>query len=226
MPDPLVMVPAPAVPPSLTPLCELARKHQTDKGGWHLTYGGASSDTCHNYTPTYYALLKDKRESARHVLEIGVNAGSSLRMWEEFFPNAMIYGLDINSGCLFTAGRIRCEYADQGSAESLTEVMAKLGNVQFDLIVDDGSHQPGHQIVSANTLLPTLAPDGLYIIEDIGPDCRPEQIGVEIRPKDSHLYSLDFINVGIGIGKAHCDPGCTHCQGHEGERLIVYRRKP
>src|SRR5438067_9360832 len=86
--------------PPLTELCVLARKYGTDKGGWHMLAG----DTCHNYTPTYHHMFGTRRLSVRNVLEIGVNYGPSLRMWEEYFPNADIYGLDSNTACLFNAG--------------------------------------------------------------------------------------------------------------------------
>jgi hypothetical protein len=218
------MAPIPQQIPELTPLCELARKHQTDKGGWHLVYGGCSSDTCHNYTPTYYKLLWDRQGDTKKVLEIGVNAGSSLRMWEEFFPNAMIYGLDIRQEVLFNQGRIRCAYADQSNPASLLSAVHTLGDGPFDLIIDDGSHDFGHQVVSAKTLLPMLVRGGMYIIEDIDLDCQPSLLTQHITFPEYLGISYRSYDAGIGIGKAHCNPQCPACHGHEGERLIVYTR--
>ena len=37
----------------------------------------------------------------------------------------------------------------------------------FDFIVDDGSHIPEHQVMTANVFMPLLKPDGIYTIEDI-----------------------------------------------------------
>lgn len=44
--------------------------------------------------------------------------------------------------------------------------MPTLGT-DFDLIIDDGSHQVEHQILTANTFMPLLGPRGIYVIEDI-----------------------------------------------------------
>ena len=202
----------------MTPLCELAAKHKTDKGGNHLFAG----DTCHNYTPTYYNLFQHKRESVDAVLEIGVNYGCSVRMWEEFFPSAHIYGLDSNLSCLFTAGRITCLAADQGSKASLLSAMEQIGQ-KFDMIVDDGSHDESHQVLSAITLMPFLKPDGVYVIEDIAYDCQPECYITPIIAAGGSQWQAEAVDVGHGIGKAHCWDECPKCHGKEGERLILIR---
>ncbi len=51
----------------------------------------------HNFTAIYERFLFDKRDSVKKVLEIGVFRGSSVQMWERYFPNAKILGLDITS---------------------------------------------------------------------------------------------------------------------------------
>jgi len=206
----------------MTILCELADKHQTDKGGQSTNYGGQAGDTCHAYTPAYHAMLGDRRQAIRRVLEIGVNAGSSLRMWEEYFPASDIYGLDIRREVLFSAGRIRCHYADQGSAQSLLAAMAETGGGVFDLIVDDGSHFDDHQIVTAQTLLPYLAKSGIYVIEDIDIDCRPELLANRIQAPAGMTWQA--VPTGVGIGKARCRPGCEYCGGTAGETLIAWRK--
>src|SRR5579863_763100 len=150
----------------LTLLCELARKYETDKGGNHFNGG----DNCHNYTPIYHSLFAKDREHIRAVLEIGVAYGSSVRMWKEYFPKAMIVGFDSNAHALVhTEDRILCIPADQGDPKSLLEAIGKLGPnfPLFDIIIDDGSHILDHQITSMKTLLPFLSVGGFYIIEDV-----------------------------------------------------------
>lgn len=137
----------------MTPLCELAIKYGTDKCGKH------------QYTPVYYDLLKDKK--VKRVLEIGVYNGASLRMWRDFFPGAEIYGIDIDLRSLIKEDRITCFAGDQTKAYTLRNAALVAGG-EFDLIVDDGSHVPDDQILTAWELLPFLAPNGLYIIEDVG----------------------------------------------------------
>ena len=208
----------------MTILCELADQHQTDKGGRSTTYGGVPGDTCHNYTPAYHAMFGDRRESVRRVLEVGVNAGCSLRMWEEYFPNAKIVGLDIRREVLFTAGRVECHYADQGSRQSLLAAVAAAGGGPFDLIIDDGSHEDAHQIVTAETLMPLLPPGGALVIEDIDIDCRPELLADRIAAPAEFAWRPAAC--GVGIGKARCRPGCEFCGGTAGETLIVFERHP
>jgi hypothetical protein len=156
-------------------LCELGKKYGTDKhnsvrfpvGGDLLSY--------------YYELWKDRRMEVRKVLEIGIGhaisgltgymgegyrPGASLFMWEEYFPNAEIYALDIVPEILVNRGRIRSFVCDQGCKDSLRQVVSQLGD-GFDFIEDDGSHQPAHQILTARMFVPMLAPQGVYVIEDV-----------------------------------------------------------
>jgi predicted O-methyltransferase YrrM len=196
----------------MTPLCELALKHGTDKGGNHTKAG----ETCHNYTPTYHKLLAPYREQVKAVLEIGVNYGPSLRMWSDYFPNARIIGLDSNADCLFSDGRIECFAADQNNAESLEGALTLAGIPKYDLIVDDGSHEEHHQVFSANVLSRYLAPNGVYVIEDITWDCKPEHYLSQIHGYEAYTA----FNTGVGIGKAHC--ACCN----EGERLLVLAHNP
>jgi hypothetical protein len=197
----------------MTPLCELARKYGTDKGGEHLQAG----DTCHNYTPAYWKLFHDRRHQVESVLEIGINHGCSLRMWADFFDRATIIGMDSNQQCLFNEGRIRCFAGDQNSREDLENVITAAGIASYDLIVDDGSHEPEHQIFTATVLLPRLAQRGYYVIEDIEPDCRPELIGTPI-VNGLEGYAWYPIPTGRGIGRAYCRCGCEG-----GEQLVVLR---
>ena len=49
----------------------------------------------------------------------------------------------------------------------LRTVAADLNGTSIDVIIDDGSHAPQHQLVSFVQLFPTLADGGLYMIEDV-----------------------------------------------------------
>lgn len=160
----------------MTPLCELAAEYHSDKGGHHFTYGKHGQDQtelCHNYTPIYHILLHKKRETATAILEIGINAGCSQRMWKAYFPNALIYCCDVVPHYIdgVRESRILPFHADQTNTEELGRMMkAIIGETKcrpFDLVVDDGSHETDHQIISANYLMQFVKEDGLYIIEDI-----------------------------------------------------------
>lgn len=140
-----------------TPLCELAEKYGTDKRPEPLGHG---------YTHYYDMLFASQRESVRKVVEIGIDTGASLRMWRDYFPNAAIYGLDVDPNKLFSEDRIECLLCEQGSTGSLFDVSVRIGG-GVNFILDDGSHRPDHQVTSAIALMPLLAPGGIYIIEDV-----------------------------------------------------------
>ena len=153
-----------------TDLCRLFEKHLSDK----------CPLISHSYSKGYYELLNDHRESFKSILEIGIGSyelmspiagkdykpGASLRAWREFFPNADIYGFDINSNVLFSEDRIKCFYADQSRKESLVDAVKRAG-CKFDLIIDDGSHMIEDQTLTFHTLAEYVNPNGYYIIEDV-----------------------------------------------------------
>jgi hypothetical protein len=160
-------------------LTELANEYGTDKGtlGPSRGYGG------HGYTDVYEGYLSRLRNEPLSVLEIGVGArgsrwkarivhgrnragGASLKMWEAYFPFAQVFGIDINPAEGLSIGRIKTFAVDQGSQRDL-EVFLKRVQVNFDLIVDDGSHRPDHQQISLGILFPRLNAGGLYFIEDL-----------------------------------------------------------
>jgi hypothetical protein len=94
-------------------------------------------------------------------------------MWQEYFPDAEIYGLDIRPDILVNEERIRSFQCDQGDEGSLRRAAEWAGS-GFDLVIDDGSHMAEHQVLTASVLIPLLLePDGIYVIEDV---LEPEKV--------------------------------------------------
>ena len=57
-------------------------------------------NTSHSYVEVYQKLFASKKESATHVLEIGIGSipywnGGSIKMWADYFTNAQIHAPDI-----------------------------------------------------------------------------------------------------------------------------------
>ena len=155
--------------PNMTELCEIAFKYGTDK----------CPRIGHTYTPFYHELLKDKRESIKKVLEIGIGykrswhikleqyvIGASLYMWRDFFPNAHIYGADIVPETLFQDERISTFLCDETKKGDLEKLIEKTGS-DIDLFIDDGSHVLADQMFLCKTMMPLLKKDVIYIIEDV-----------------------------------------------------------
>lgn len=161
-------------------LTELANHYGTDKG----TIGPSEKWTAHNYTDIYEAYLERYRHAPIHLLEIGLGVtgdrwrahivhgrnaqgGASLRMWYDYFPQARIFGLDINACPYLDNDRITTFVADQGNVDDLDSFMKAVGGIEFDAIIDDGSHRPEHQQISFSYFFKRLKVGGLYIIEDL-----------------------------------------------------------
>src|SRR6188474_973795 len=110
-----------------------------------------------DYLRHYWRHLGDVRHQVRKVCEIGVETSNSVSMWEEFFPQATIHGIDIDPACrAFEKGRIRIHTGDQNDPTFLDQFVHETQG-EFDLIIDDGSHVPSHQISTFERLFPVLA---------------------------------------------------------------------
>lgn len=160
-----------------TELCELFKKNLSDK----------CPEVGHSYSPEYYNLLNENKNTYKNILEIGIgnnelmkpfcgpdySVGASLKAWAEFFPNANIFGLDIRKDVLFNDKNIYCFFTDQSSESELEKTILEIKkhsesqNLTFDLILDDGSHIYEHMVLTFKVLSKHLKTNGLYIIEDI-----------------------------------------------------------
>jgi len=135
-------------------LDEIAIKNGTDK-----------SSKTHNYCVKYEKYFNFNRNENLKILEIGVFNGESLRTWSEFYPNSMIVGIDIDERCIdYQSEKIKIEIGSQIDEKFLNNVIEKYG--EFDLILDDGSHQQSHMIKSFEILFPCVKKNGLYVVED------------------------------------------------------------
>ena len=131
------------------------------------------------YTPHYHQILAHLRDRPIRLLEIGIGGyrseqagGSSLRMWADYFPAASIVGLDLEKKSFAMPARVSIEQGSQADRRTLAAIAERHG--PFDVIIDDGSHQPAHILTSFDELYPTMTPDGIYIVEDTQLSFRPE----------------------------------------------------
>jgi hypothetical protein len=93
--------------------------------------------------------------------------GASLRVWRDYFPNALVYGADIDETVLFQEERIQTLSVDQLNPDSIREMWRRAGVGDFDLMVDDGLHtfEAGRTLfLNSNN---KLARNGIYVIEDV-----------------------------------------------------------
>jgi hypothetical protein len=127
------------------------QRNGTDKGKYAAPYA------------FWFSQIHPKR-----ILEIGVWQGGGMQSLLEFFPNAEVYGIEIEEVPFLNVFR-----GSQDNPEFLQGVNALVGG--FDLIIDDGSHFWSHQRKSFQTLFPLLHSGGMYIIEDLETSYWPDK---------------------------------------------------
>lgn len=124
---------------------------------------GTDKSTNHNFTPFYDSNLSYLRDQNIKLLEIGISEGPSLKMWEEYFQNGHIIGVDILERSYMNTDRITTMIIDQEKADELLSIPG-----EFDIIIDDGGHTMFQQQLTLKTLLgPKLKNGGIYILEDL-----------------------------------------------------------
>jgi hypothetical protein len=183
------------------PLRKIAESNGTDKGGRFI-----DSTNIHAYTDFYFILLSSRRFEKLAILECGIGSndihvpsnmglngkpGASLRMWKEFFPNAMIFGCDIDPKTLITEDRIQTFEVNQLDKESFRNKLQSL-NKTFDIIIDDGLHSFESITNMLSVAFEYLDTNGIYVVEDLDTSLIA-RLAIVLENIDSHVHHY-FIN--------------------------------
>ncbi len=144
-------------------------------------HSGSDKGSVHSYIDVYETLLAPYRACLR-TLEIGIMTGHSLRMWEEYFHVAGarpwtgergVHGVDLcdrpHGGIadlrpMIAEGTHRINLLD---ATDEWKVFDHFGGCTFDVIIEDAGHSLEQQLLLYSVWKKYLAPDGLYVIEDV-----------------------------------------------------------
>lgn len=160
----------------LTLLCE---KYGSDKGGNFFKKKIIGSG--HTYTDYYYDIFYEKKKQIKNLFECGLGTndlniqsnmgiharpGASLRVWRDFFPEANIFGADIDKKIIFQEERITTFQMDQTNSYSINSAFKNI-TTGFDIIIDDGLHLFDANICLYENLISKLNPNGYYVIEDV-----------------------------------------------------------
>lgn len=143
---------------------ELVNMHPFQK---QFFLDGSTSDKLshHGYHRIYPWFLGHFRDQKVQLLEIGIHQTESIKLWRGYFNDVSIHGIDIDEK-QFDDPNVKLYKVDQSQETDLRK-FAKTVNTSFDIIIDDGSHVPSHQILTLKHLWPLLAPGGVYIVEDV-----------------------------------------------------------
>lgn len=128
-----------------------------------LSYNSDKVSEHHNYLDLYEKHLEKIRFNNNQILEIGVLNGDSIKVFNEYFENSMITGVDINDRTFLNSDRIKILQGDQSDINFLETFVDEF----YDVIIDDGSHRMDHQQITFGVLFKKLKKGGVYIIEDL-----------------------------------------------------------
>lgn len=144
---------------------------------------GSDKSRNHSYHLIYGELLNRLGiEEELNILEIGLGTsntelisnmgangkpGASLRAFRDVAVHANIYGADIDRDILFEEKRIKTAWVDQMSTTAFIEMHKEFGDLQYDLVIDDGLHAISANLNTLLYGLQHIKPNGWVVIEDI-----------------------------------------------------------
>jgi hypothetical protein len=185
-------------------MSDIAKKYPTDK------------DFTHNYfNAVYEKYFSPIRDEVKKFCEIGVGGfwqdagwvpGNSLKVWDEYFPNAEILGLDIKSFDLTSQGKVTVDYIDQSNKELVDEYTSKL--TEYDIILDDGSHVMYDQQITMASFFKSLKSGGIFVMEDLhsSPEVRiPEKNSIWGWGDPTKITTLEMLESFKNTGKIISD---------------------
>lgn len=155
-----------------------------------------------SYLTTYESIFSPIRDAKIVLLELGVHQGGSINVWNDYFKNSTIVGVDINDRPPAFPDNPRTHFVKGSQADpAVLDAASNYG--PFDIIIDDGAHigriaKRSYQYLFRNH----LRPGGLYLMEDWGapltmpnwPDSHPYETPVDT---DDRLPSFDYGMVGL-----------------------------
>ena len=120
------------------------------------------------------------------MLEVGVLGGDSLHVWQTVFdaPRSTIYGVgwpaadNVRTGGLHD--NVHIMFRDQSKCGHLDDVANTVGLDPLDLVIDDGSHIPEHQLKTLVKLSPLVAPGGYYLLQEPGFSCTANLVALPL----------------------------------------------
>ena len=168
-------------------LYEIGLKHKTDKSHYH------------NFTSVYGEKLNHLKNENIRFLEVGIEHGHSLLMWNEYFKNATLYGADILDKSFLDSNKIKTFIIDQENENDLMSLPNDL-----DIILDDGGHTMIQQIVTLNRVFPHVKDGGVFLCEDTHTSYWKNWGGGWNSPKTFLYYAKELTDY---INKEHLVPG-------------------
>lgn len=169
----------------------------TDHFGWHAAY-----------LEVYEKLFVPFKKQPIRLLEIGTDGGGGLRMYQNYFEQGAIVGVDISPTPDGVKNQPRVAHFQQDAYTVATVKSPVFGFYPWHIIIDDGPHTIGSQEFFVQNYPQLLTEDGIAIVEDI------QEVG-----HVQHLARLvpeGFFSMGVDL---------RHCNGRYDDVLLVIWRR-
>ena len=158
-------------------------------------YYPTDKDTHHNYLTAYSELLGKWETANINILEVGTWKGGSMKLFEEYFVNANIFGYDIIQPevPLSRAKVIIKDFysSDTGELPELT------------IAIDDGPHGIQEQLKFVRMVYPKMVKGGILVVEDVRTD-----------------FNLHFNSLNIPYTLIETFPATDE----DDDRLLIFRK--
>lgn len=190
--------------------------HSSDLDALLCQYGSDKSSDVHGYAKVYEGIFGHCREETCMLLEVGIGTvnpngsssmsyllrdgvaphyrpGGSARAWRDYFPNCTVVSIDVDADTMVSdEERIITHLCDSTQESTRDMLIALYGPSPFDIIIDDGDHNPDSQQATLKNLWQMVRPGGLYIVEDVHwrqGERHPFVHGDDLDPSVLHAFS-------------------------------------
>ena len=148
-------------------LDELFHYYGSDKANTFIK----TNNEGHGYSRFYSKHLENLRNKKINILEIGSFSGASAAAFTKYFTKSNVFCFDINiSNFEYTSNKINVYGLNSNNESKVKKILNKIFNQyhfdNFDLIIDDGSHNLKDILLNLNFFFKYLKNEGNYIIED------------------------------------------------------------
>ena len=125
----------------------------------------------HGYSKFYKQKIEKLKNRKINILEIGSYAGASAAAFAKYLPKSNIFCFDINiSNFEYKSKKIHVFVIDiknqKKTIKTLNKIADQLRIKEFDIIIDDGSHNLSDILIALKLFFKYLKNKGLYVIED------------------------------------------------------------
>ena len=125
----------------------------------------------HGYSNFYKQKIEKFKNQKINILEIGSYAGASAAALVKYLPESNIFCFDINiSNFIYKSKKIHVFGLDINNKNKTIKTLNKITDQyeikEFDIIIDDGSHNLKDILTALKFFFKYLKNKGLYVIED------------------------------------------------------------